>query len=723
MKKILLIAILISSLFELKSQQGPALMWANQFGGSMGEQVTSVVTDASGNVYTTGGFSGIVDFDPGVGVYTLAAISSNTNAANYDIFLSKLDASGNFVWAKSFGNSSNGTDFGQNVALDSLGNVCFTGYFNGTVDFDPGPGVFNLSGISDACIVKMTSSGNLIWAACFGNNNIFDVTGQGIAVDAAGNVYTAGSFQDTTDFDPGPGVYTLTSASDQSPDIYVSKLDPSGNFIWAKRIGGTNYDYSQYLSIDGFGNVYTTGFFNGTCDFDPGSATYNLTSSGNRDIFISKLDPSGNFVWAKKMGGVLNEAAFSIFVTNSGRFYLTGHFSTTVDFDPGPGIYNLTSFGNTDIFVAKFNEIGDFVWAKSMGGTGTDRSLALSIDSQENVYTTGYFQFTSDFNPGPSTYTLAPWGTYDAYISKLDSAGNFVWASQISGSGYDQSYAIYVDNNDFVYIGGYFQNTSDFDPAYTTYNLTSLGGFDGYIIKYRQCSIPAAPLTSSSNSAICEGASVTLSASASGTVSWFGTSSSTVILNSGPTMQTPSLTAGTYTFFAETFSCTMSSSRAPISVIVNPNPTVLASTNMSIICRGEIAILTGSGAVNYSWSSGGVSVNEVVAPFATTSYTVTGIDENGCSNTAVVTQSVSDCTWLEGVLGEDLMGIFPNPFTHEITMELKEQGLLEITNSIGKVVTSVYLETGTQKINTENLAKGIYFLRFKSYKSVKLIKH
>ena len=191
----------------------------------------------------------------------------------------------------------------------------------------------------------------LQWAKAMGG--YFRDRGQSIAIDGSGNVYTTGNFDGTADFDPGAGVFNLTSAG--GPNNFISKLDASGNFVWAKSMGGGAYfDYSHSIALDGSGNVYTTGWFDGTADFDPGAGVFNLTSAGISDIFISKLDASGNFVWAKAMGGADPARGYSIALDGSGNVYTTGVFGGTVDFDPGAGVANLNHAGGGDIFVAKY---------------------------------------------------------------------------------------------------------------------------------------------------------------------------------------------------------------------------------------------------------------------------------------------------------------------------------------------------------------------------------
>lgn len=295
--------------------------------------------------------------------------------------------------------------------------------------------------------------------------------GLSVAVDASGNVYTIGYFEGTTDFNPGINTYNLTSAG--SNDIYIQKLDASGNFLWAINIGNTNIDYGFSIALDNAGNVYAAGEFSLTVDFDSGPGVYNLTSNGSRDAFILKLDELGNFIWARSFGGSSADGINSIAIDASGNVYSAGAFKNTVDLDTGPGVQNETSNGSADICVLKLNTTGDFIWAKTMGSSSVDRGYNIDVDNSGEIYITGDFSNTVDFDPNAGTFNLTSEGNSDIYILKLDSSGNFDWAVSNGGPNDDVGYAVTTNNVGEVCVTGKYEGVVDFDPGAGILNLSS----------------------------------------------------------------------------------------------------------------------------------------------------------------------------------------------------------------------------------------------------------
>jgi hypothetical protein len=406
----------LTDIFVLKLNAAGNFLWVKSFGGTLSDAGVSINIDASGNVYTTGYFQGNTDFDPGAGNVSL------TSAGDWDIFIHKMDASGNFLWVITFGGIE--SDIGYSVNVDASGNVYTTGDFIGTVDFDPGAGITNLTSAAgrDNFVLKLNASGNFIWAKSFGTSSTGsnDVTNS-LCLDASGNIYTTGCFKGTGDFDPGIGTAILTSTGDY--EIFVQKMDASGNFLWVKSFGGTTgNDRETFSSVDALGNVYTTGRFEGTGDFDPAAGIMTLTSTGLSNIFVQKMDALGNFLWANSFGGVNFDGATSIMTDPMGGVFTTGYYGGTVDFDSGAGTAMLTSAGDYDVFVQKMDASGNFLWAKSFGGTARDRANCISLDASGNIYTAGHFQGTGDFGLIAGTSILTSAGADDIFIQKISSS-------------------------------------------------------------------------------------------------------------------------------------------------------------------------------------------------------------------------------------------------------------------------------------------------------------
>jgi gliding motility-associated-like protein len=381
----------------------------------------------------------------------------------------------------SAGTPSTETGKTYSVAVDASGNSYGSGPFFGTQDFDPGAGVFNLTSVGDAdvFITKLDASGNFVWAKSIGGT--LKDNSYGIALDPSGNVYVTGSFNGTSDFDPSAAVTNLTSAG--FTDLYILKLDTDGNFVWAKSIGGNSFDGDESFAIatDAAGNVFTTGYFTEKVDFDPGPGIFNLdftsgTCTNCSQIFILKLDTDGNFGWAKRGGGFGDSSGYGISVDASGNVLTTGYFWSNA--------FGAPSTGTQDIFIVKHDNNGNQLWAKAFGDATDisfhEKGYAITTDASGNVYATGRYENTTDFDPGAGVFNLTAVDKMDIFVLKLDAAGNFVWAKSMggvnSGTIRDVGLGIGVDAAGNVYTTGGFSDTGDFDPGPGVFTLTAAIG-------------------------------------------------------------------------------------------------------------------------------------------------------------------------------------------------------------------------------------------------------
>lgn len=472
--------------FLLQSQ---SLQWAKRIGGPEFDGAYSIAIDKDGNVYTVGLFTDSVDFDPGSGIYSFG------EEERLNTYVSKLDANGVLIWAKQIGQNQN--TMGFSVLVDSLKNVIIAGEYLGTVDFDPGPGNYSLPAASpgfwDAFILKLDSVGNFVWAGRFGAT--LDDYINSIDLDADGNIYITGLFANTVDFNPAIDTYTMTSAG--KDDAFICKLSKHGIFQWAHRLGGPEDDQANSISVDAIGNVYIIGEYRATVDLNTGPLTelHTATDSG-LDIFVLKLESAGNFIWANSIGGKDAEHGMTIKVDNSGNLFLAGAFKDSVDFDSGPGETILYEPGRGDIFVARYDTSGILVWVKQIGSSDFDIALSIDADANGNVYTTGYFMRATDFDPGTGTFILDPGSVYhaDAFISKLDYNGNFVWAERIGGAGSDYGRSIAVNPTGNIYACGFYEMASSFNSSPFTY-LLSAGWSDCYVVKYLSSNVSVSDLS------------------------------------------------------------------------------------------------------------------------------------------------------------------------------------------------------------------------------------
>lgn len=457
--------------------------WGGRFGGIGEDVVREMTADAAGNVYTTGYYTDSADFNIGAGTYMM------TSAGFYDVFIQKTDASGQFLWARSFGGAN--FDYGTGVATDAQGNVYVTGVFQDSPDFDPGAGtaILTSNGAEDIFVVKLDASGHFIWARSFGSP-VYDES-QAIGVDDAGNVYITGYFNETADFDPGPGTFELTSAGFN--DNFVVKLDAAGNLVWAKRFGNEEVDVALAMKVTGNGDQYITGIFRGTVDFDPGPGEAPVSVSGSSPGgFLLKLDAAGDFQMARQISGTGGVVSYDIDLDAAGNIYLTGTFEETVDFDPGAGTFEMTALAYENGFITKLGAAGELVWARQLSSMETLIPYSISVDPSGHVYTSGYFENTADFNPDPAVeFELVPGpnNAMGAFLSHLDAQGNFVSAYEFGGVNYADYHGVATDGQGNVYLSGAFENTVDINPDPSPAMLDEVVAMefrDNYLIKLRR---------------------------------------------------------------------------------------------------------------------------------------------------------------------------------------------------------------------------------------------
>lgn len=608
-------------------------------------------------------------------------------------------------WARSMG--SNLDDFGTSSTIDAFGNIYIIGSYQGTPDFDPGPGTYYLKSqdtlSKNLFISKIDKLGHLIWAKGITGSNC-KVNGVSIAVDSIGNVFVAGDWSKTVDFDPGSGIHNLISQEPYT-NGFVLKLDSLGNFDWVREISGDQQDHARCLATDNFHNIYIVGDFELTVDFDPGNGVSELTAINSSDLFLLKLDNDGNFQWVKQ---IKSSDCRSITLSESGSIYLSATFFSTTDVDPGPGVYNLTAAGS-GIYILKLDPSGNFKWALKIEAPFFNK---IALNSLGELYLTGQFTGTVDFDPGPSLHNLMSKSVkgFDMYISKFDSSGNFKWVKSISSTNGIIPQSIITDlTKGDIFISGIFMGKADFNPGIGIDSFISKKDYDMFVLK----------LDSTGNYKwlahflIAEKFSFTTNAYSSlcmddgGYIYLLGGFNNSVDFN--PSAGADSLRSKG---LLDIFLIKLGECFAPSTVTTKNGNTLTAKQDGAFYqwyyCKNDQAdYLAIAGAVNQSYTA-----------TKSGSYAVV-VSLNGCSDT-------SNCIQINniGINGFDnkvSARIYPNPTNGILNVDLdvlSENSRIEVYNSYGQLVLIKELNNKNSRLNKIPLPTGLYFVKVFSYNQI-----
>lgn len=463
----------------------------------------AVIEDAASDIYVVGRFRETADFDMDAGV------TSFSSSSNYDGFVAKYDLNGVFIWAMNLGATTTGVSENtivHDIAVDANGDIIIVGEYRGlNVDFAPRGGnatllsSFNSGSVLDGFIAKYNALGQCIWAMGMGSNSSSDEL-LGVDVDAANNIYITGRLDDNlgSGININPlGTAHLLNTSNNSNDAVLIKYNSNGIHQWDLSIGNTGIDYGYDVHVVG-NLVYLGGRFQGTnTNFNPLGTALPRTSVGSYDAFLAQYNTANGLCnWAVSYGSTGSEEVKEVDTDAAGDIYVIGAFQNSVDLDPSGGTNTVTSNGSNDIYLAKFNTSGAHIWGFGIGGASIDYGYDISVDGA-NVYATGKFRQTADFDPSANTVNITAQGgttSDETFIAKYTTGGVYANAFAIEGPDNDRGYGIYA-NNGTIYLVGYFEDAGvDFDPVGSS-TLNALSGtthHDGFIASYSDVIITTA---------------------------------------------------------------------------------------------------------------------------------------------------------------------------------------------------------------------------------------
>lgn len=448
--------------------------WGISLGENSDDFCLGTASDDSNNVYILGSFRGAVDFDPGPGKQFRSSVNF------YDFFLLKLNGAGDFIWVRTFGN----------VSVPHTGSICLkngvvyiAGNISDSADYDPGPSVSKLhvNGNEGSFVMSLNADdGSFNWAKVLSSN--YYMRASSVIVDKNNELYVAGNFRGTVDFDPGNKNYPISSNNPQHWNTYILKLESDATFIWVKTFASDYHNECRKIVASG-SHIYIHGTYRDSLDLDPDTsknAQNIVAEQGGMDHFIVKLTYNGSFVSGYSLGGSRYETAYGIAIDKDMNIYLTGSFSDTSDFHPGAAQYRLISHGGEDVYIQKLDSNLNFKWARSFGSVRNDIAYDIKTDDFGNSYTVGIFNGTVDFDPDTSSYIVQS-QNQTTFVEKLDKDGNFSRVKTMKTNYLTIGKNIHLDRSGDFYISGHFLGTiqNDLDSSFS-----SVGRYDIFVQRF-----------------------------------------------------------------------------------------------------------------------------------------------------------------------------------------------------------------------------------------------
>jgi len=634
--------------------------WVTYYGGSNTEYCYQVAADKAGNAFITGSTVSS-NFPVTAGTFNASAVE--------DVFVVKMDAAGNRVWALFYGGS--GSETGYGIAADASGNSAVVGA-TGSTDLPISGGAFqttNAGGGTDVFIVKFDPNGNRLWSTYFGGSG-----GEGIpssiAMDASGNVAIDGHTT-STNLPVSAGAFQSTNKGGTSlfsplpVNAFVAEFSSTGSRLWATYLGGTSTagDAAYAITCDPTGDVIATGL-TPSSDFPTTTGAFNTSINSGSDIFVTEFDGTGACKWSTHFGGTTGSNGFTkgVCADNSGNIYFTGITSCS-NLPVTAGAYQPAEKGPQDAFIAELNSTGtQLLWCTYLGGTAQDEGYSVSVDAQNYIHVSGD-TYSSDFPVSSCAFQSVLNGHENAYAATFDSNYQFVCGTFMGSHGTvsadDDENCISAISGSMLYMAGWTDGVGGFPVTSNAYQPTIGGSYDAFIAQIcsRTCGLNTFTINfSANNTSVCTGTGINFTANYtacdtfSSQLKWTftgGTPSTSALRNPQNILYN---TAGTYPVkIVITTECGKDSLIKNAYITINSCGSTLSSniSSSNISCNGKsdgtatANAVGGTANYTYTWSNGSSTITSAgantITGLAPGTYIVTITDATANTSTANVT--------------------------------------------------------------------------------------
>jgi hypothetical protein len=454
------------------------LVWAARAGGLLADDAYGVSALSDNSTVVTGQFRDVVTFGRNEPNETTLV-----SAGKEDAFVARFWRDGRLVWAKRAGGGD--LCLGEGIAALADHSVVVTGSFKDSATFGPGESdetTLVSAGGADVFIARYTQSGSLLWVRQAGGAG--DDLGKGVAVLSNGSVAITGQFAGTATFGPGETNETVLTSSGPV-EAFVARCGPDGSLAWARQLGG---DWGTGVAALSAGSAVVAGSFSGTPTFGAGepNATM-LISAGEIDVFVARYDADGRLVWAKSGGGDAIDEGRRVVALSDDSAVVLGDFQGTATFSAGdPSSMSLTSAGNSDIFMVRYEADGSLAWAGRAGGADFESGQGATVLADDSVVATGTFRGTATFGQGwPGETLLTSTGNRDVFVARYARDGTLVWAKRAGGTGAAYGVSATTLFDDSVVVAGGFSGSFTLGPGEgNETGLTSAGDSDVFLARF-----------------------------------------------------------------------------------------------------------------------------------------------------------------------------------------------------------------------------------------------